>query len=105
MPPEAALTALATPSEPALPIWPLSVGNVCVAPAFQSAGPAFDRYSVKTPEVPDLSDRTNTWMGRFGPAAPLSAAMAGSFHVVMAPPKILASVTPDSFRPVRPGTL
>src|ERR1044072_4596147 len=101
MPPWAALTALATPSDPALPIWPLSVGNVWVGPAFQSFGAALDRESVKTPAGPDLSERTNPWIGRFGPAAPLSAAMAGSFHMVMAPLKILASVAPDSFRPVR----
>ena len=60
---------------------------------------------MNTPEVPDLSERTKTWMGRFGPAEPLSAAMAGSFQVVILPLKILASVAPDSFRPVIPGRL
>ena len=60
---------------------------------------------MKTPDVPDLSDRTKTWIGRFGPAVPLSAAMAGSFQVVILPLKILASVAPVSFRLVTPGRL
>lgn len=60
---------------------------------------------MKTPEVPDLSDRTKTWMGLFGPGAPLSAAMAGSFQLVIVPAKILASVGPDSYRLDRPDTL
>src|SRR5918912_927506 len=98
MPPEAAFTALATPSDPALPIWPLSVGKVCVDPAVHSAGAAFERYSVNPPDVPDLSERTKTWRGRSGPAEPLSAAMAGSFQLVIDPAKILARVGPDSFR-------
>src|SRR2546422_5777127 len=105
MPPELAATALATPSEPALPIWPWSVGKVWVMPAVQFGAPALERYSVKTPEVPDLSERTKTWIGRLGPGAPLSAAMAGSFQLVIPPAKILPRVGPVSFRLVSPGTL
>src|ERR1041385_2864163 len=105
MPPFAAATAVATPSEPDLPIWPLSVGKVSCLPFVQSAGAVLERKSVNTPEVPDLSERTNTWIGRLGPAAPLSAAMAGSSQLVIVPAKILASVGGDSFKLDSPATL
>ncbi len=48
--------------------------------------------------VPEPSERCDTVMAVAGSLSPgFSAAMAGSFHLVMAPRKMLAAVTPSSF--------
>ena len=56
--------------------------------------------------VPEPSERWTTWIpseGRFVPG--LSAAMAGSFQVLILPAKMLASVEGDSLRLLTPATL
>ena len=56
--------------------------------------------------VPDPSERRATvmvWSGSFRPG--LSAAIAGSFHLVIFPRKMLASVSGEKRRPVTPGAL
>src|SRR3954453_8650162 len=103
--PSPACTALITPEVPlaASPPW---VGHSPTAPAVHESGAALDRYSVKFFVVPDLSPR---WTGVIvvpgSCASGLSAAIAGSFHVVMAPEKIFPRVSADRFRSVTPGRL
>ena len=56
--------------------------------------------------VPDLSERFTGVMARSGRVAPgLSAAIAGSFHLVIFLSKICAMVAGASFSSVTPGTL
>ena len=58
------------------------------------------------PVVPDLSERCTGLIARSGRVAPeLSAAMAGSFHFVMVPAKMPATVFASRFSESTPGTL
>src|SRR3954467_9711016 len=69
-------------------------------------GAALTRYSVKFCVVPDPSERWATVIfvaGNFTPG--LSAAMAGSFHVLMVREKILAIVSAESWSLSTPDTL
>src|SRR5665648_656765 len=89
MPPSVAFTALATPADFSLPS-PLPV-HLLPDSAVQSVGAAALRYLVKLSVVPDSSERKKTLMSCAGGVTPgLMAAIAGSFHLVMAPLKILA---------------
>src|SRR5450759_710857 len=90
MPPSVFLTAVATPELACLPS-PLPDHFLALA-AGQSMGAAACRYLVKLSVVPDSSERKKTLMGSAGRVTPgLIAAIAGSFHVVMTPLKILAA--------------
>src|SRR6266498_5148162 len=98
-------TALATPSEPFAPVPPgafqaLALLNV------QSFSAALLRYLVKLSVVPDSSERCTVWIAVDGSFAPLFCeAIAGSFHLVTLPEKILASVEASSCRLSTPSTL
>src|SRR5665647_833662 len=89
MPPSVDFTALATPADFSLPS-PLP-DHFLAGVAAQSAAAAACRYLVKFSVVPDSSERKKTLMASVGRVTPgLIAAIAGSFHLVMAPLKILA---------------
>src|SRR5664280_1857505 len=89
MPPSVDFTALETPALACLPS-PLPVHFLPVA-AGQSLGAEPFRYLVKLSVVPDSSERKKTLMALSGRVTPgLTAAIAGSFHLVMTPLKILA---------------
>ena len=96
MAPGVSLTIWATP---ALPLPAVALGQATVSPASRvnSAGAAAFRYFEKFEVVPEPSERTATVMAVLGRVTPeLSAAMAGSFQVVMVPMKILARVSGES---------
>src|SRR5437588_835989 len=102
MAPSACLTAAVTPSEPLAPV-PVGQGTSLAAPKVHTEGATAVRYSVKTPVVPEPSDRWTTWMPMLGnEALGLSALMAASFHLVILPAKMPASVWPDSLRSLTP---
>src|SRR5262245_21437513 len=95
MPPGVWPTPAATPDEPR---WPAPTGQSTATPLptldLQSAL-ALERYSVKLYVVPELSDLCTIaidWSGR--PTPLFSFAIAGSFHFVICPEKIFASVAP-----------
>src|SRR5476649_300449 len=89
MPPSVPFTALETPALACLPS-PLPVHFLPVAWG-QSLGAEPFRYLVKLSVVPESSERKKTLMGSAGRVTPgLSAAIAGSFHVLMTPLKIFA---------------
>src|ERR1022692_219945 len=112
MPPAVWATTADTPS---LPLPPIPTGHATVLPtlvfdppnAVTQAGLVCVRKSVKMAVVPDPSERWATAMGVLGRLIPgFRALIAGSFHVVMAPEKILPSVSPSNFRPLgMPGRL
>src|SRR5262245_43627362 len=100
----------ATPEFPSPP-WVL-VGHSTSEPLpsvhtpLPSAPDAASRNLVKFSVVPEPSARCTTAIGAAGRSASgLSAAIAGSFHVVIWVWKILAIVSGDSLRPSTPGTL
>src|SRR4029077_14113987 len=85
---------------PWLPLAPMPAGHLTAL-----ATPTVDfhsldtlpRWSVKWYEVPLLSDRWTTWMALLGSVTPeFCAVIAASFHFVMWPKKMLASVGPSS---------
>src|ERR1019366_497553 len=89
MPPSVDFTALETPALACLPS-PLPVHFFPVAWG-QSLGAEPFRYLVKLSVVPDSSERKKTLMAVPGSVTPLlMATIAGSFHLVMRPLKILA---------------
>src|ERR1700709_1846694 len=97
MAPSVLLTIWATPELP-LPAW-TPAGHVTVEPVFSVQVPSppvpsdLSRKVVKLLVVPELSERTATTIGLLGKVTPaLSAATAGSFHVVILPWKMLAMV-------------
>src|SRR4051812_40828535 len=105
MVPGLAFTAALTPSEPLAPV-PTGHGTSLAAPNVQVVGATAVRYEVNTDVVPEPSERCTTWMALLGKVAPLlSALIAGSFHVLIFPAKIPASVSPESFRSVTPERL
>src|SRR5436190_18920572 len=105
MAPCVCFTAAVTPSEPLAPC-PVGQGTSLPEPTVHTVGATVLRYSVKAAVVPDPSDRCTTWMPVLGRLAPeLSALIAGSFHVLILPAKMPATVWPDSLRSVTPLTL
>src|SRR5215472_19345017 len=111
MAPGVDLTALMTPS---LPSWACSPGccgqatDVPISEELQSAGSWAFRYEVNRNVLPEVSDRWTSTIGVPGRLTPeLSFLIAGSFHVVIVPPKICASTWPFRRRCVdglSPGT-
>src|SRR3954452_10894196 len=103
--PAVLLIALATPSEPLTPV-PPGAFQALALPNVQSDGADLLRYLVKLSTVPDSSERWIVAIAVLGSLAPLFwAAIAGSFHLVILPEKILASVGASSCRPSTPSTL
>ena len=91
-------TIWATPALP-LPAW-VSAGHSTVEPLFsvQTLGEATVSQPVKFCVVPEPSERWATVMFVLGRVTPgLSAAMAGSFQVLMSRWKILAIVSAESW--------
>src|SRR5215212_2919067 len=84
--------ASATPEDLFLPS-PVPV-QALAGSSFQAPLPALERNLVVFSVVPDSSERKNTVMFAAGSWAPeLSLAIFGSFHVLMDPLKISASVS------------
>src|SRR5690348_2421953 len=97
----------ATPSFPSPPT-PTGHCTDLSAPTFVDQSElSLESHEVKTFVVPDSSERCTIWMAVEGRLTPgFKAAIAGSFHVLIVPRKILAAVVPSSFKPVwRPCTL
>src|SRR6478752_2565101 len=92
MPPSVDFTALATPADFSLPS-PLPV-HFLPGAAVHTFGAAAARYLVKFSVVPDSAERKETLLAVAGSVTPgLTLAMAGSFHVVIWPRKILAGTS------------
>src|SRR5882757_9737641 len=88
------------------PDWPPDSGQSPLGSCGQAAGATADRYSVKFSVVPDSSERFTGVIADDGSCASgLSAAIAGSFHVVICRLKIQASVAGESCRPSTPSSL
>src|SRR6202011_1140467 len=103
MEPAVPLIAAEVPSFPFAPS-PTPPLNTFPAPLPHAPFDAESRYFWKLSVVPDSSLRKTTWIGSPGSETPgFSAATAGSFHVVMAPLKILAAVGPSSPLAATPG--
>src|SRR5689334_8962375 len=99
------LTALATPSEPLAPV-PPGAFHAFAWSKVQSLAAALLRYLVKLSVVPDSSDRCTVWIVLDGSLAPLFwDAIAGSFHLVTLPEKILPRVGASSCRLSTPWRL
>src|SRR6516164_6492714 len=99
------LMALATPVLP-LPATVLPAQLMVLAvPSVQSVASALTRNDVKLAVVPDESDRCTTVIAVLGSPLLPSAAMAGSFQVVILREKILAIVGAESFRLLTPDRL
>ena len=76
------------------------------ASTVQTPAPAAFRYLVKLSVVPDSSERKNTVIGGAGSVTPgFSAAIAGSFQVVILPLKILAATSGVRISLSTPSTL
>src|SRR5262245_59519132 len=98
MAPSVSLTALATPELPVAPCVLDGQLTVEPLPRVHDDGAALVRKLVKLAVVPELSLRWTTVIFVLGSLADgLSALIAASSHVVMAPEKILAIVSADSF--------
>ncbi|SHT81239.1 Uncharacterised protein [Mycobacteroides abscessus subsp. abscessus] len=105
MAPGVFLMAAEVPSLPLAPS-PTPPLNALPAPLAQAPSEAPLRYFWKLSVVPDSSLRNTTWIGSAGSEAPgLRAASAGSFHVVIAPLKILAAVGPSRTSASTPARL
>src|SRR5438270_6310417 len=106
MAPDVCFTAAVTPSEPLAPVVPAGHGTSLPAPSVHVAGATAVRYEVNTDVVPEPSERWTTWIVVLGSEVPLlSALMAASFHFLIFPAKMPASVSPDSFRSLTPDRL
>src|SRR4051812_6553968 len=105
MVPGVLLTRPATPSDFAAPV-PPGAFHALAWSKVQSAVAVLLRYLVKLSVVPDSSERCTAWIAVDGSLAPeLRAAIAGSFHLVILPEKILAMVEASSCRLSTPSTL
>ena len=105
MAPGVACTACATPADFCAPS-PAPPWNSLPSPLVHEPPEAASRYFWKLSVVPEESERKIGVMAVSGRVLPsLSAAMAGSFHLVSWPWKILASVSPLSTSPSTPSTL
>src|SRR5580765_1400744 len=103
MPPGVFFTLVATSAEPATPDPALPGHGLSTTSLPQSPGSLNDRYFSKFLFVPDGSLRKKTLMaddGRFTPW--LMPAIAGSFHFVILPRKILVRTCGVSVRSVTP---
>src|ERR1035437_7962240 len=98
MEPAVCFMAAATPALP-LPPWPTGHSTDLPAPTFVAHSVLWPlSHVVKIDVVPDPSARCTTWIAVLGSVTPeLSAAMAGSFHFLIVPRKIFATVGPSSF--------
>src|SRR6516164_5431259 len=98
MAPGVDLTALMTPSLPDLPCSPGCAGQATEVPIreeLQSAGSWAFMYEVNRNVLPEVSDRWTGTIGVPGRVTPeFRFLIAGSFHVVILPPKICASTLP-----------
>src|SRR6476659_3079216 len=104
MPPSVDFTALATPADFSLPS-PLPV-HFLPGAVVHTFGAAAARYLVKFSVVPDSSERKKTLIAVEGSLTPgLIAAMAGSFHLVIWPRKILAVTSGVRMSLSTPATL
>src|SRR5919198_532556 len=102
MAPSVCLTTVVTPSEWAPPCPP---GAVHFLPPsnFQMSGAVAVRNLVKLSVVPDSSERCTDLTGVAGRVAfGLSFLIAGSFHFVIFPAKMLAMVLGDRLRSLTP---
>src|SRR3954451_9757705 len=105
MAPGVLLIFAATPSDLAAPVPPGAFHGLAWS-YDQSAPAVLVRYLVKLSVVPDSSERCTVWIAVAGSFAPAFwPAIAGSFHLVIVPEKILASVDASSCRPVTPSRL
>src|SRR5215475_1398607 len=103
MAPLAPFTAVATPLLPWPDCEPAGQFTVSLVPSFQVLGAAVFRNFVKFDVVPDASARCTIVMSVLGRVTPgLSAAIAGSFHFLTSPWKILAIVSGESCSLVTP---
>src|SRR5918997_3861958 len=85
-------SAEAIPSEPLAPV-PPGAFHALALPNVHSDSAVLLRYLVKLSVVPDSSDRCTVWIAVSGSVAPLlSAAIFGSFHLVIVPEKMPARV-------------
>src|SRR5512147_334916 len=92
MAPLVCLTCWATPEDCAAD-WPPLACQVLPPEYFQFCGVAAIRYLVKLSVVPESSERWKAWIFRSGSFAEgLSFLIAGAFHLVILPSKILARV-------------
>src|ERR687889_1335517 len=92
------LTWVATPSDFAAPA-PPGAFHALALPNVHSASAVLLRYLVKLSVVPDSSERCTVWIAVSGRVAPLlSAAIFGSFHLVILPEKMPARVAGVSCR-------
>src|SRR5262245_34222956 len=94
MPPADCWTSWATPVFFSAPCVVLAQATLSPLPRVHAGPAAATRYLLKLLVVPEPSERCTTVIlvaGRFTPG--LSAAMAGSFHIVIDVPKILPSVS------------
>src|SRR5262249_40942430 len=92
--------AAATPSFPSLPVPVGHCTDLSAPTCLSHVGLCEDSHEVNTNVVPESSERWTTEIGVFGSCTPwLSAAIAGSFQVVISPRKIFAAVSPSSLRP------
>src|SRR3984885_8512835 len=83
-------------------------GNLMVepVPSVHALPAASTRYWEKFAVVPEESERTARVIAELGRLTPeLSAAIAGSFQVLICPSKIFARVVASSLRPVTPDKL
>jgi len=75
-------------------------------PSVHALPAAFSRYREKFCVVPEESERTAIVIGLLGRLTPeLSAAIAGSFHLVILPWKMFARTVASSFRLLTPDRL
>src|SRR5262249_21730154 len=96
----------ATPVLPCAPWVSDGQFTVLAAPSVQTPGAALLSQVVKFCVVPELSERCATVIDVLGSfALGLSAAIAGSFHVLIWRWKIFAVVSAESWRFFTPDTL
>src|SRR4051794_26412054 len=105
MPPGALLTAAVTPSEP-FAAWPPGHCSSLPVPSFQSPPDVASRNLDRMSVLPELSERCTGWTGVAGSCTPgLSAAIFGSFQVLIVPEKMPDRTAGDSLRFWTPGRL
>src|SRR3954454_17081679 len=105
MAPSVCLTTVVTPSD-LVPPWPPGAVQFLPPSNVQTSGAVAARNLVKLSVVPDSSERCTDLTAVAGSVAlGLSFLIAGSFHFVILPAKILAIVVGDSCRSVTPFRL